>query len=668
MTSNQPRPPGPPLDRRPPAADLFAAASAWLLAAALVTYLGVERGGFEQPVYSEVGIAAWWVVAIAALAGAGARGLGRDCWVAAALLGAFAGWTAFGVSWSESAGRSVEELARVITYLGVFAAALLLAGERRARLIAGAVASGIALIALLALLSRLQPGWFPDNRLPDVLLGTQSRLAYPLGYWNALAGLLAIGLPLLLWATLSARRTALRGFAAAAAPLLILAGYFTYSRAGIIAAVAALAILAGLSERRLALIAPLTPVVAAGAFLIWQASTREQLADGLETATANAQGDQLLALALLASSLSGLIVVVLAVARKRDRLSEVAAVPRATAVKLTALTALVATLAFVGAGGPSKVANGYSEFKDPMGLSDSSGRLASFAGNGRWQYWSEAVDAAASEPLLGIGPGTFAFWWAENRDIDNGLVRDAHSLFVETLGELGIVGLVLLVGFFGFVLVIGARRALRATGESRLLLAATTASFAAFAVAAGLDWLWEVAAVPVAALLVAASMLRSESGDGVDATSGPATSATRPRLVRAAAVVAAAVAIASIALPYRSDELLTESRERARAGDLDGALSAADGAIDLQPFAGEPRIQRALVLERRGELEQAALAARQATEREPTNWETWFVLARVQQQRDMVGSALIAFREAQDLNPNSQLLDPIRCDRNPSRC
>ena len=35
----------------------------------------------------------------------------------------------------------------------------------------------------------------------------------------------------------------------------------------------------------------------------------------------------------------------------------------------------------------------------------------------------------------GIGPGTFEFWWSRNGIYPGGFVRDAHSLYMETLAK-----------------------------------------------------------------------------------------------------------------------------------------------------------------------------------------------------------------------------------------
>src|SRR5918996_2080760 len=70
----------------------------------LVTYLGLRGGGYDALVRSEIGIAVWWIVLTGAAVGAlPLARLGRPAWIALAVMAAFAGWTALGISWSESA-------------------------------------------------------------------------------------------------------------------------------------------------------------------------------------------------------------------------------------------------------------------------------------------------------------------------------------------------------------------------------------------------------------------------------------------------------------------------------------------------------------------------------------------------------------------------------------
>ena len=80
-------------------------------------------------------------------------------------------------------------------------------------------------------------------------------------------------------------------------------------------------------------------------------------------------------------------------------------------------------------------------------------------------------------------------------------MRDAHSLFLESLAEFGLVGTAILAFVLAapFAGLVRARR-----GASRPSQAAHTA---AFLVHAGVDWDWELLAVPGAALVCAAAML-----------------------------------------------------------------------------------------------------------------------------------------------------------------
>ena len=76
----------------------------------------------------------------------------------------------------------------------------------------------------------------------------------------------------------------------------------------------------------------------------------------------------------------------------------------------------------------------------------------------------------------------------------------------------------------------------------------------------------------------------------------------------------------------------------------------------MQPYAGTPQLQRALVLELDGNLAAAAASARAAERREPTNWRPPLVLARIEAKRGHVPAALAAIRRARALNKTSPAL------------
>jgi O-antigen ligase len=130
-----------------------------------------------------------------------------------------------------------------------------------------------------------------------------------------------------------------------------------------------------------------------------------------------------------------------------------------------------------------------------------SARLANAESN-RGDFWRVAFRAFADHPVRGVGSGGFAVEWLRHRTIAYA-ARDAHSLYIETLAELGIIGALGLAAFLGGVGVC-ARRAYRMDPG---LTAGWIAAASAWAVHAGLDWDWETPAVSLIALLLAAALV-----------------------------------------------------------------------------------------------------------------------------------------------------------------
>jgi hypothetical protein len=109
----------------------------------------------------------------------------------------------------------------------------------------------------------------------------------------------------------------------------------------------------------------------------------------------------------------------------------------------------------------------------------------------RGDYWHAAWQIAKRHPLGGSGAGTFDLGWAAYGDVARwGTVLDAHGLYIETLAELGVVGLILVLG-----LLAPAVSALRSPAAGAAL-----AGGIAYLVHTGLDWDWEMSAVTVVGL------------------------------------------------------------------------------------------------------------------------------------------------------------------------
>lgn len=636
------------------------ALAGWLLPFMLVLYLALEEGGYDAVTRGEVGIALWWIVLVGAAVGVlPAARIGRAGWIGLGLLAVFALWTGLGIAWSESAERSVAEFGRVAMLLGVFVLALSVQRQGAARRTVAAVASATVVVAILALLSRMEPNWLPVENIAEFLPSTENRLSYPLGYWNGLAQFVAIGLPLVVWTASAARLTVVRALAAAAIPVMVLTAFLTFSRGGAAAALVGLIALLVLYPRRLQLLPPLLLGAAGGALLISGASQRQAFQDGLTDSAAASQGAEMMALALIVCGGVALIQAAIALI---DRHGLGPRVPRPSPRNTGIATGAIAAVAIVAAlalGAPGELSNRWDQFKESNSAGSGADRLASASGSNRYQYWESAVDANATDPLLGIGPGTFEFWWARDNPLvgtDGLFVRDAHSLYLETLAELGIVGLVLIVGVVGFVLAIGSARAIKRRPGSTPVLAAATAGAAAFATAAAVDWAWELTVLPVSFLLLAAVILGRDTGRHAD--EDPADT-PKPRLaLRGGLVALAAGALIVVAIPFAGLSAVDDSRAQAQSAALGPALADARTAVDVQPYAGTPHLQEALVLELGGDLDGAAAAAQRATREEPTNWRPWLVLSRIEAARGDTQASIDAFLEARSLNPRSPLFAP----------
>ena len=156
------------------------------------------------------------------------------------------------------------------------------------------VGAAIALVAVVALLSRLHPSWFPAPEVAPGIDASITRLNYPLDYWNGLGAFIAIGIPLVLAVAAGARTMAARALSCAAIPAMALAGFFTVSRGAAFAGVLALIVLFALHPRRRSLIGPLSVTALGSAILMFAANQRDELTDGLVGSAAAQQGDEML--------------------------------------------------------------------------------------------------------------------------------------------------------------------------------------------------------------------------------------------------------------------------------------------------------------------------------------------------------------------------------------
>jgi hypothetical protein len=154
--------------------------------------------------------------------------------------------------------------------------------------------------------------------------------------------------------------------------------------------------------------------------------------------------------------------------------------------------------------------------------------VVSGPGGNRGDYWRVAWEQYREHPLLGGGAGTYGDYWLVHGT--EGFTRTAHNHYLQSLSELGPVGLALAAAALAVPLA-----GLRRRGDATV--AAAGAAYAAFLVHLAVDWDWELPAAAVAGLLPGAALLVATRARPV--VLAPAARAALLAAVAALALVAA---------------------------------------------------------------------------------------------------------------------------------
>jgi tetratricopeptide (TPR) repeat protein len=623
--------------------------------AVAVVYLAmsIADGGYPPEAIAAGTLLIWWAVIVGLAVGAWPRGdIPRAAIVCGLCIFGFGLLTALSLGWASDDGRAFIEVVRVAGYAGLFTLVVLASPAASARTWLVGLAIGLVAVSALALGSRFEPS-FPggDQQVAEALRQARDRLSYPIGYWNGLGACMALGTVLLVWLGVQGRTRRGRAVAIGALPALLLTIYLTSSRGGAASAAVGLAVLWALGPARVRLAGNALLGCAGGAALIGLTGLRPPLVDQPGLPVAVYAGDEILLATLILCMGTGLVRYLADAPLKQLRM------PR-----LATRIALVA-IAFVGLAGIA-AANPVERFREFKSAPDSgaeigesyvTGHLANSSGSGRYQFWSTALDAFSHDPITGIGAGGYEAWWAEHGSISR-TVRDAHSLFFETVGELGVLGLLLIVSFLGLGALYGWRR--RGTSPNGSVEVAL-ALLAAGVLAAALEWTWELPAafapvvVAVALLTGPATLRRSgdPAGDGGGARSVP----RRSFGWGVATLLVGWVAVWIAGLLFLTEVKLDDSRAEVDRGDLPSAAQDASDASTLQPWAAEPRLQLALVEERAGNLPAARREIGEAIDRAPDDWSLWYVASRIEESAGDSEAADASYERARSLNPRAPI-------------
>lgn len=626
--------------------------------AILVFWIAYENGGSGLTARSIVGIALWWVILVGVGFGLLPRApLGRTVVVAGGLLAAFAVHTFVSAFWAPNAAKAFNEFNRIVLYLGLYL--LVAIGVRKKEIGRWTDGLGIGLVAtaIVALISRLFPDLFSERGLPEFLPGSTTRLSFPVGYWNGLGILMGLTVPFCLRSALVGRDRWVRSLALLPAPVIAAVIYLTSSRGGVATAIVASFAFVAATDRRWEAVGALLAASLGAAAAVSVLLARDTLVNGpLHSDAASSQGRSaaflLLGCCLLsAGGFAGGARLLGGRWRPTPRLDR-------AALAMVIAAAVVAVLALH----PVRRVDAFKEI--PVNApSSSSGdfvraHLLSGNGSGRWQFWSAAVDEFESAPVVGRGAASYQSWWAKHASFTY-FLRNAHSLYLEALGELGIIGFLLITALVVSGLVIAVKRVKRAPVDERPTRAALMAVFTAFAFAAMIDWVWQLTIVTAVAII----SLGLLTGVATTAVRGPHPAADdwhrSARAVRFAAATAALASgwllICAQAIPWLSSMRLGDSQAAVRRGDGDAAFSAAADARRIQPWSPEPYLQLALVEEASGHLARARQWIAEAIARDREDWRLWLVAARLETKVGAIGAAQRSLARAADLNPRSPL-------------
>jgi hypothetical protein len=579
-----------------------------LVAALAVVALAFDSGGYEPTSWG-------WSAALLLLVSAaallvGARRLAPLELALPGALAVLAGWIWLSLAWTSDVSQTIREGERALVYVAAATALLLIGRRSRVFGLVASLTAAITAVCAFALATRL---FDPGGGAYQVISSDPQagfRLARPLGYANAAAILAAIGILLALGLALRARPLLARALASSALVVLAPTLYFTYGRGAWLGLAAGLVASIVIEHNRLeVLLRALALGVAPAVAVLLASRTAPLTADPQSVAAATHDGRRLaIAIAVLAVGAAF-------VPRVAERLRlDNARRPLLLAAAL--LVVVAAAVALVRVGGPEGAARrAYHAFNAPAPLvgQDASGRLFSLSGSNRSEYWRVAWREWKDHPVLGGGAGSYQRFWLRHRSNDLP-VRDAHSLYVETLAELGPFGLALLLCALAIPLV-----AVRAARDNPFAAGALGA-YVAFLVHAGIDWDWEMPAVTLAGLVCGIALLLAGRGKETHPLG------RAPRAVGAAA----AAALACVALVgFVGNRAELASADALDAAQLSSAADEARLARRWEPWSGTPwRLLGESQLQA-GEVDRARSSFLRGLDQDRGDWELWLDLALV---------------------------------------
>ncbi|HEV2998118.1 MAG TPA: O-antigen ligase family protein [Solirubrobacteraceae bacterium] len=620
------------------------------------------------------------------------------------LLLALSALTAISLVWSVQPDASWQDADRMFAYSALFALALVLA--RAAPSLWAGVLGGVVLAALVVCVYALLTRVFPDRLdARDIY----ARLHAPYDYWNAIGLTAAMGVIGCLW--LGARRAGHAVLSALSYPamgLMLVTLMLAYSRGALVALILGVALWLCVVPLRLRG-ATLLLVSGAGAAIVvaWDFSKPALSSDGVALAARTSAGHELGALILAMVLLLLLLGLTIGFATGRHAPSRATRRRLGAAllcIPVIALLVLAGLLAHSRRGLTGSVSHAVSALTDPNAAvpPNTPGRLTAI-GSVRARYWKEALQIFDDHPLLGAGAGTYGV--ARKRYRTETLdVEQAHGFLVQTLSDLGLLGLALVLALLVSWLIAAGRstrpfnrlwerrgrrlrrrRARVPYSPERIGLLSMLCLVVVFGAHSTIDWTWYVPGDAAVALLCAGwlagrgplpEMLAGAPGGdpspedtlvlrpGGSAGAAQTRTPSRARLPglpepgTARVATALAVLLASLLAawsewhPQRSVEASDEALA-VLARDPRAALDAAGLAVRRDPLSAQALFALAAIQQDTGQSALARETLQRAVRLQPSNPRTWQTLGEYDLLAGDPHDALGELRAAVFLNPEA---------------
>ncbi len=612
--------------------------AALLLAAVgvLVAWWGWKQGAYFGSVFYPGAIGIFLLAALVLLFVPFEERLSGPARVAAVALLALGLWELLSALWSPTPAVAVRYAMHDFLYLALFGLGILatrLLGPRlrlaQAPVALAVLIVGVATVFVLA--GGHDVTWY---------LHEDATLRFPIGYRNADAAFILIGLWPLLSLASGDRRWPAKAALIAGGTVLVELTILCQSRGSIPAMALAVLAFIGFSRERLraTVVLALVAIPALAALPTLLDVYRHGEADA---AVIPLLRDSARAIGLTTALSLALSALAFGLVEPRLGLSEKAKIAIGRATAIVALVAvLVGGTAFIARhGGPvGFVDQRVSEF-NKVGYPDLHGqgvRYGANIGSNRHDFWRVAWHQGLDQPLLGGGGGSFEVEYMKERASGES-PEDPHSVEALMWGELGLPGLLLFVTFV-VAATLAAIRSRRSGPLAAGLVAGALAAGAQWLTQSSFDWLWNYPGVTAPAIFLLGAA-------AAPALTGGARRSPWPRRLGATGLIVAALACMPLFLSARY--LQRSYGESA----TDPAAAAEDlrKAADLNPLDPDPLMIRAGLEAELGNREAALSDLHGALGREPDNFEARYLLARELSRSDPA-AARVELQRARRLN------------------